>query len=153
MSWWADRPQVAGVTPSGWEQYAVEIRIPLSNDARVGSGYLIAPGRILTALHVIVGSLESAHTVVVPSDIKIRAYGDFLEAFGDLIDIDVSRALTAIQERAAGDFLWRPARLAWPRPGQAIPRLDLAILEVGKADRLKRVASAPPVPWLCPQSE
>ena len=140
-------------TPSDWGKYAVEIRIPFGSDVRVGSGYLIAPGRILTALHVVIGALDDGHTATAPAEINVRAYGDFLDAFGDLVGMDISRTFEAIRRKANDDFLWRTAKLTWPRLGRTLPRLDLAILEVRQQHRLKRVAEAPTVDWLSPERD
>ncbi len=40
-----------------WTDYAVEIRVPIDSQGtvRVGTGYVLPHGRILTALHVVVG--------------------------------------------------------------------------------------------------
>src|SRR5437016_6203971 len=98
---------------ASWTDHVVEIRIPVAN--RVGSGFVIGPGLILTALHVIVGPLDNCLEIVAPARILIRAYGDFLDAFRHLLQWSPVASLQAIAAAAVdGDFRWRDATLVWP---------------------------------------
>jgi hypothetical protein len=67
------------------EACAVEIQVPLPDGKwRHGSGYVIGPCRILTALHVLVGpdAVKQGQPVSAPARIEVRAFGDFAERFG-----------------------------------------------------------------------
>src|SRR5215471_2637018 len=115
------------------DAYAVEIRVRLPDATwRKGSGYVIGPCRILTALHVLVGqdAVLQGHAVSAPTHIEVRAYGDFAERFGKP-DVVLERYLETVRALAQdNDYLWRPAELCWPKNGAAIPRFELAVLEV-----------------------
>ena len=136
---------------TSWTDYAVEIRIPLGKEYRVGSGYLIGPGLILTALHVVVGSLENCSEIVAPSPILIRAYGDFHAAFGELLGWNSRDLLNKMAVAAPdGDFRWRTATLVWPANNTSPPRFDAALLEVAPSDRLPHVAAPRSITCLDP---
>jgi hypothetical protein len=133
---------------ASWDDYAVEIRIPLGREYRVGSGCVIGPGLILTALHVVVGPLENCSEIVPPSPIKIRAWGDFHAKFGELQGWNTEDLLRKMAEAAPdGDFLWRTATLVWPPRNTSPPRFDVALLEIAQSERLPHVAS--PRSWTC----
>jgi hypothetical protein len=128
------------------DAYAVEIRVPLPNRKwGKGSGYVIGPCRILTALHVLVGqdAVLKGEAVVAPAGIEVRAYGDFSERFGRP-DVATARYLESVRALARDDdYLWRPAELIWPRNGAAMPRFELAVLEVTPQAALKHILTAP----------
>jgi hypothetical protein len=112
----------------------VEIRVALPDGGeRRGTGFVVAPGRVLTALHVLLGDVRASALRTVPTlaaGIRVRALGDLADHVGDVRSIDPSAAAEIYDERAGGDHLWTAARLLWPEAGARIPRFELAVLEV-----------------------
>ncbi len=134
-------------SPADRDEYCVEIQVPLApGEWRKGSGYLIGPCRILTSLHVLVGdeAVKRGDAVSAPDRIEVRAYGDFADRFVKS-NVALGRYVEHILSSAQDDdYLWRPATLRWPRNGAAMPRYDLAILEVKPEEALRgRVTNAP----------
>jgi uncharacterized protein len=120
-----------------WAKFAVEIRIAMRNGIAWGSGYVTSSFRILTALHVVVDEKFLRKGVVKPLDgILVRAYGDFIEKFPEVMDYNVERVLNRFSSDPNQDNRWRPAKLAWPLPDGEAPPLDLAILELKETDSL-----------------
>jgi hypothetical protein len=138
------------------DDYSVEIRVPLSGrEWRKGSGYLVGPCRILTALHVLVGrdAVLSGEPVSLPGLIEVRAHGDFADRFGEP-DVVLERYVDTVRSRARdGDFLWRPATVCWPQKGIPVPRYDLAILEVRPEVALRHIMSAPRILCIKPSMD
>src|SRR6516164_3904208 len=138
------------------DAFTVEIQVPLSNGMwRHGSGYLIGPCRILTALHVLIGqdAVLQGQPVSVPDRIEMRAFGDFTERFGRP-DVVAVRYLESVRAQARdGDYLWRPAELLWPKDGTAVPRFDLAILTVKPEAALKHILNAPRISCFKPTED
>jgi hypothetical protein len=122
---------------------------------RRGSGYVTGPCRIITALHILIGSEAVAQggTVVAPDKIEIRSHGDFEAKFAGISDVVVDRAEERFRAAAAGDFLWRPASLLWPPTGSQVPRFDLAVLTVEQSDALDHVSNAPVARTLALQAD
>jgi hypothetical protein len=138
------------------DAYAVEIRVPLPDGSwRKGSGYVIGPCRILTALHVLVGqdAVLKGDTVLPPAGIEVRAYGDFSERFARP-DVATERYLESVRALAPDDdYLWRSAELSWPRNGAAMPRFELAVLEVKPQAALKHILTAPRISCFRPAED
>jgi hypothetical protein len=131
------------------DERVVDIRVRLENGLeRRGSGYLVGPGRVLTALHVIIGdNLEDLVTsnspIVAPSQIDVRALGDLLD-LGDYAGVAPSN--TAAQFEAAGaPQLWRSAKLLWPKTGTKIPRFELALIDVADHHGLRVLPARVPL--------
>src|ERR1700730_18675263 len=97
------------------EARAVEIQVPLPDgNWRHGSGYVIGPCRILTALHVLVGAdaVKQGQPVLAPARIEVRAFGDFAERFGRAPDVPPARYLDNVRGLSRdGDYLWRAPEL------------------------------------------
>jgi len=136
-----------------WEDfdaYATEVRIDLGGGRiRSGSGYVIGPGRILTALHVLIGqsqTLSRDGKVVLPGAIEVRAHGDFIVQ----LDVNTDRAFDRVRAAADGDYRWQPATLLWPAENSVVPRFDIAVLQVELAKALKHIAAPPPILCLEP---
>src|SRR5215470_9407386 len=99
-----------------------------------GTGYVIGPGRVLTASHVVFDMRQ-----VVPStiDLVVRTLADLGSLTQDILDEAegspdwLARYDQAIVER--GDQ-WRGAKLIWPRANGPRSVFDLAILEVSQRD-------------------
>jgi hypothetical protein len=142
--------------PEDQDSRSVEIRVPLPNgEWSRGSGYVIGPCRVLTALHVIIGeaAVWGARDVPEPGSIEVRAYGDFVERFGGP-DIQIDRYFARVRAAATdGDYLWRPARLLWPPVGARIPEYELAILAIAPADALKHIRDAPRIGCFKPSAD
>jgi hypothetical protein len=138
------------------DAYAAEIRVDLGNGQwRRGSGYVIGPCRILTALHVLIGqdAIERRGTrITLPGSIDVRAHGDFEARFGRP-DVVLDRAFDRVRAAAAGDYLWRPARLIWPDEQAEVPRFELAVLEVAPHDALPHVRDAKQVSCSKPDAD
>jgi hypothetical protein len=136
---------------------AVEIQVPLpGGEWRHGSGYVIGPCRILTALHVLVGqdAVKQAQPISAPDRIEVRAFGDFAARFGGAPDVASNRYLDNVRALARdGDYLWRPAELRWPKRGAAMPRFELAVLEVKPETALKHILSAPRIKCFKPTND
>lgn len=136
---------------------AVEIQVPLpGGEWRHGSGFVIGPCRILTALHVLVGqdAVNRAQPVSAPDRIEVRAFGDFGERFGLTPDVATERYLDNVRALAPdGDYLWRSAELRWPKHGTPMPRFDLAVLEVKPEKALKHIRTAPRIKCFKPTTD
>ena len=130
-----------------WAKYAVEIRIPTHDGMFAGgSGYVTSSCRILTALHVVVDEKLLQKGIVKPRDgIMVRAYGDFIEKFPEVVDYNVERVINRLSSDPNQDFGWRPAKLAWPSPEGEAPPLDLAILELDEIYSLSFTRRLTPV--------
>ena len=106
-------------------EYAAQILrpIPGSNHVTIGSGYAVSPGRILTALHCVIG--DGAVPSGLPVKVRVRLVGD------GLLELPKDR--------------WSSpeATLIWPPPGTRVSELDLAILEVAPADCSDLLRNAP----------
>jgi hypothetical protein len=139
------------------DAYAVEIRVALRDGKyRRGSGYVVGPCRILTALHVLLGeeTLLRGAMVSCPDKIEVRTQGDFASIFGDISDVSADRSYERLRAAAPdGDFLWRPAHMLWPVASSETPRYDLAVLEVTPSDALEHVREAPVVGSWSPRSD
>jgi hypothetical protein len=141
--------------PRTWEDfdsYAAEVRVDLGNGRiRSGSGYVIGPCRVLTALHVLIGqeAIERGAKVSIPGGIEVRVHGDFIVRADTVPD----RGFTRVRAETGGDYRWQPANLVWPREGADIPRYDVAVLEVPEGKALERVGNAPRVFCLDPPDE
>jgi hypothetical protein len=134
------------------DEFCVEIRVPLGRGWSKGSGYLIGPYRVLTALHVLVGedAVKEGAVVSAPGQIQVRAWGDFSARFGRS-DVALKRYIARIRSSAPdNDYLWRPATVLWPPNGVAGPRYDLAILEVKPGEATERISAAPPIVCIKP---
>jgi hypothetical protein len=135
-----------------FDAYAAEVRVDLGNGRiRSGSGYVIGPCRILTALHVLIGqeAIETGTKVVLPHEIQVRTHGDFVVRSDTVAD----RGFTRVRDETGGDYRWQPANQIWPREGAEIPRYDVAILEVPEDKALEHVGNAPRVFCLGPSDE
>ena len=129
------------------DAHAVEIRVSLPDGTNWrGSGYVTSPCRIVTALHVLIGTkiVRSGGNVVAPKKIEVRSLGDFSARFPEIADVASDRAYAKYREIAAGDYLWRPARLLWPAAGSPAPQFDLAIIEVASTEALDHVSACSP---------
>jgi hypothetical protein len=71
----------------------------------------------------------------------VRAHGDF----SVVPDLDRDRGFERMLATSGDDYKWRPAGLLWPPEQDAIPRYDIAILEVQPQDALEHIANAPTV--------
>jgi hypothetical protein len=142
-------------------RYAAEVRVDLGNGrVRTGSGYVIGPYCILTALHVLLGqeailardappeqdAVARRGKVFLTGDIEVRANGDFVV----VADINPDRGLDRVRTAGGGDYCWRPAELLWPPVGADIPRFDVAVLRVAEQNALKHIRSAPPIACVRP---
>src|SRR5579871_3210832 len=143
-------------SPAELDDCAVEIQVETAGGAwRKGSGYLIGPCRILTALHVLVGQEQvlAGGKVSLPKRVEVRAYGDYADAFGHP-DVIIDRYVASVRAKARdGDFLWRAAGISWPPDGGPVPRFDLAILEIAPEAALKHMRNAPRVGCLRPDAD
>jgi len=111
------------------DQRIVDVRVSLPNGReRRGSGFVVAPGRILTALHVLLGeaALRKAAVEPVTETIEVRAIGDLRDG-GEFAHIDPARAAIGIAQRSQKS--WKRVELIWPAVGSAIPPFELALLE------------------------
>jgi hypothetical protein len=139
------------------DAYVAEIRVELpTGEWRRGSGYVIGPCRILTALHVIVGqeAVREGQIVSAPVSIEVRALGDFVERFGRKPDVSINRYIERVRAAAPdGDFLWRPAQLLWPSQGSEVPAYELAVLEVPPQLAAKHILKAPRIRCLKPNAD
>ncbi len=143
-------------SPCALDAYCVEILVKLPDGKfRRGSGYVTGPCRIITALHILIGSeaVENGRIVLAPDKIQIRSHGDFEAKFRGVSDVAVDRAEERFRAAAAGDFLWRPASLLWPPTRSQVPRFDLAVLTVEPSDALDHVRNAPVARTLTPQTD
>ena len=130
------------------DERVVEIRLPLQNGSeRRGSGIVISPCRILTALHVIVGDVEltSGQPTVAPPTVKVRSLGDLYDHVGDVRNVNLAEATRIFDERAGGDYRWLEASLIWPNIGSKAPRLELAILGVPNCDGFRVLKESAPL--------
>jgi hypothetical protein len=129
------------------DERVVEIRVPLSEGKeRVGSGYVISPGRVITALHVVVGGrAETVGNGSATGAIRVRALGDLFDRVGDTRHVDLSEAVRQYELRAAGDFLWRGATIAWPLNASEKLHLEFAVLDVSKHSDCRVLATSPAV--------
>jgi hypothetical protein len=103
-----------------WFDRAVAIVVPASSGrpARRGSGYMISPGLVLTALHVVIGD-GFVPDPPAPS-CQIRVLAD----------------ITGLRE----------AKLVWPPPETRIEECDVALLQViGAPTAQERLWTPPPV--------
>jgi hypothetical protein len=143
-------------SPCALDAYCVEIVVKLPDGkSRRGSGYVTGRCRIITALHILIGSKAVAEggVIVAPDKIQIRSHGDFEAKFRGVSDVAVDRAEERFRAAAAGDFLWRPASLLWPPTRSQVPRFDLAVLAVEPSDALDHVRNAPVARTLTPQTD
>jgi hypothetical protein len=124
---------------------AIEIFVPATGN--VGSGYAIAPGLILTALHV-VGNLRGR--AVAPMQCSVRRLGPWNKADGQWL------AQTArMGERPPAEQGWETAELCWPPISQPLPvhqpvsgysrPIDLAVLRVVDNPTARPAMGAPRV--------
>jgi len=116
-----------------WFERAVEIRVlaPDGTLVRRGSGFMVAPGVILTALHVAVGA------AAVPNG-PVRCSVRLLADIRAVIDADGDPEDTPFQ----------PAELKWPAPGAAPGAGDAALLVVAAKDRTRTMADCAALPVL-----
>lgn len=112
-----------------------EIAIEEENGERkfVGSGYVIGPGLVLTAAHVLFGAGD-----LVPTDLRIhvRVFSDLRRIIEENLEEFQGTSWLkligqALEQR--GDQLC-PAELIWPLPGKSQTQWDLALLAVTKGE-------------------
>ncbi len=101
-----------------------------SDGGRVGSGYLVRPGTIVTALHCVVGENPVPEGTVT---CEVRLVGDDRKRTPD--------------ER----WTWRPATLAWPGAGARFTDCDIAVLVVDEDKRAATMKLAPKLAAHLPQ--
>lgn len=101
-----------------------------------GSGYQIAPGRILTALHVVLGQ-DPPEMIPDGAGAEVRLFGDIIEAIPRR---ELGWNHAANQAALAKRKLpWHQARLAWPRAGTPSRATDIALLEVADPEQIQIV--------------
>ncbi|HEU0099808.1 MAG TPA: hypothetical protein VFQ67_13670 [Allosphingosinicella sp.] len=104
------------------EDLAAEI---IADSGRRGSGFLVAPGIVLTALHVVLGD-RPVGTVASFPGAKLRFNGDLL-AGSRRSEPLWRQADNAGRLRDLG-LPWHPAKLVWPTSAQLALRHDIALL-------------------------
>ncbi|WP_375791483.1 NACHT domain-containing protein (plasmid) [Bradyrhizobium sp. vgs-9] len=105
----------------------VRVSLPDGRERR-GTGFLVSPGRILTALHVTTGeaALHQPTLGPVAATIEVRLIGDLVREGGSA-HVDPKRAAAEMAERSRKS--WRSVKLIWPEVGDPIPRFEVALLE------------------------
>jgi Trypsin-like peptidase domain len=113
-----------------------------------GSGYLIGPGLILTALHCVVDTKAKGRLPAGP-ECRVRVIGDFKEANPKLRSWNPDWSYAELQK--ATGTTWRKARLVWPRGDIALSAVpDVAVLSVDEADRTPLMSKARRPPTFTP---
>jgi eukaryotic-like serine/threonine-protein kinase len=128
------------------DERVVEVRVAVSNGReRRGAGFVVSPGRILTALHVLLGDnrLSELRVPTVPTEIRVRSLGDLLDHIGDVRDIDPDAAARKYDTRTHGDHRWAEATMIWPDVGARFPRFEFAVLEVANTRNLRVLRDSP----------
>lgn len=111
-------------------KYAAHI---VASGGRKGSGYLIAPRLVLTALHVV---LDDVRVDQIPADVrcKLRLNGDVVAVDGkagqDGREWRVRRRMEIWRAHAPPGECWLPATLLWPLAGDSPGNHDLALLQI-----------------------
>jgi hypothetical protein len=105
----------------------------------LGSGYVIAPGVILTCLHVVVANPNDR----IPRGVtvKVRSSGDIRKIYIPPSDDEgFSDAWQRYENgrRIHGDY-WRDAELVWPAADKPPNRYDIAVLSVANHPRFGRL--------------
>lgn len=105
----------------------VRVLLPDGRERR-GTGFLVSPGRILTALHVISREVALHQPTLGPvaATIEVRLIGDLVREGGSA-HVDPKRAAAEMAERSRKS--WRSVKLIWPEVGDPIPRFEVALLE------------------------
>lgn len=111
----------------------------LSEDDGRGSGFLIADGLVLTALHVLLGG-SPPETVPAEVRARVRFEGDLIDA-RDRMPSSWNRAEIARRLRES-PIPWHGAKLVWPKAGAQSASYDIALLALDepRATRLTPIS-------------
>lgn len=112
-----------------------EIAVEKENGEKdfVGTGYVIGPGLVLTAAHVVFAAGD-----LVPTDlrIRVRVFSDLKRVVEANMEEDQGTSWLKLTEQALlqhGDQMC-PADLIWPTPGKPQSKWDLALLSVTRGE-------------------
>lgn len=128
------------------DERVVDVRVAVANGReRRGAGFVISPGRILTALHVLLGEtrLSELRVSPAPTGVRVRSLGDLLDHTGDIRDIDPGAAAARYDTQTHGDHRWAEATMIWPEVGARIPRFEFAVLAVANTRNLRVLRDSP----------
>jgi hypothetical protein len=132
------------------EDVAVQTSRPTGDDRGYpGSGYLIGPGLILTALHCVVDT-KAERRLPPGLQCRVRVVGDFREANPKFRSWNPDWSYAELQK--ATGTTWRKAKLVWPTGDIALSAVpDVAVLSVDEADRTPLMSKARRPPTFTPK--
>jgi hypothetical protein len=130
--------------PIPLDHRVADVRVSLSDGLeRRGTGFLVSPGRILTALHVVTGESALSKPTIerVAGTIEVRLIGDLIGESGTA-HVDPIRAARRLSETS--NKSWIPVELVWPAIGEPVPRFEVALLEFADISSAAKFGSAVP---------
>lgn len=101
----------------------------VENGSLRGSGVLIAPNLVLTALHVVLGDNPPDR---VPADMKVRVrpWQDIVDTAKTVPDVYGTGAITTAWLEHGSTVPWREGTLIWPTQDTDAHGIDCAVLEL-----------------------